>query len=248
LPDESELAYIIWKPDNLRFVWVEKREIRERYTEADFTERFDNSVATDSNVVEQRESNPDNIQVDANSALLQNTFITYKAWKVTYKRALIVFDWNLIDGSAMLMIRAMGESNYKKLKSDFEAKLNPIIGIRGFSPVILSSSIRRIHENENIRPHSLKSRTNLGTQIEIVSADDQNSFRDDDVAMRADNIIKNDTTGLVGDFYWSTNENLSEEVHTKIYAHAVNNQYISVAGQHREQDIRYVLSRIRNFC
>jgi len=230
LPDHPTLTSIDWTAQNVRFVWIEKRPWRERVPGEDKNEN-------------QSRENPE---------LKGDPILVWDAYRVNYSRSLIVFDWNFITNDAMLLIQRVhnGRENYVSIRDRFEAELSNIIDMNSFEKVRLSYGLRLIEKSDETRRHKMtfQSIANRG-KIAVASPNRHDDVFEDEVIEGIQVVLGDRVAGLLGNFYWfPVDGQLSCEVYTLIYGSKAEDQRIGILAAHKEQDIRYVLSRIRHYC
>jgi hypothetical protein len=220
LPDTPTLSSVIWNPSRLRLVWVEKRLWRERTPQHD--KKVDDMV--------------------------------WEAFQIHTSRGLVTFDMNLVSGDAMLMIQRLPDrrgpshrTDYPQVRDEFEKQLEPITSISYFERIPISPAIQHIEQlaQSEVRRRQVSHRTEQGAKANWISATpDQDIFADPDIK-RSRHALGNRIASLHGDFYWLPIEReLTRRLHCKLYT---IDQRIGVFGEHTEGDVRYVISRIRQY-
>jgi hypothetical protein len=229
LPDEPTLTSIEWTPDRVRFIWVEKRVWHDRDTTKDET------------IITRREK----------SDFIREQ-IVLRAYRVRLSRGLITFDWDLNTNHAMMLIQRLPRGNqYVSTRDTFEKALTSIFAINTFEKARVSRSLRSIENCDETRRHHMtfQSTHNRGTIAVTSPHKKYDVFSHDSVIERARNALDIDATGLLGNFYWKpVAGQLSCEVYTHIYGIDDNDQRVGILAEHTEEDVRYVLSRIRAHC
>ncbi|MDI6733801.1 MAG: hypothetical protein QME51_10270, partial [Planctomycetota bacterium] len=136
----------------------------------------------------------------------------------------------------------------------FAGLVNPCLDITGFEKIDLRRAIRKLSELEaqgkpEARSHSIAFRSSGGWTNETTSPKPSASVLEETDFGKALDIIRKRSIGHIGNFYWldssdiSADHNLLEdEVHTIIVG---NKRRINFTTPNREEDIRYVLSRVR---
>ena len=173
--------------------------------------------------------------------------MVWRAYRINVSRGLIAFDWDLASGHAMLMIQRLPRgTKYHHIRDRFERELEPILDLSQFEQVRVSRAIQRIQESGEVRRRQLAYQTRRGGKATFTSADwSRDTFADPDLE-RAGQALRSGTAGLLGNFYWlPVQGKLGRELHSKLYA---SDQRVGVFGEHLEQNVRYVLFRIRYYC
>ena len=172
--------------------------------------------------------------------------MVWRAYRVNVSRGLVAFDWDLVSGYAMLMIQRLHRgTKYSQTRGRFTRELEPIVGLNYFEPVLVSRAIQPIEASGEVRRRQLKYQTRRGGKATFTSAGrSQDTFEDPNL-QRAGQALQRETASLLGNFYWLPKDTLKHELHCNIYA---ADQRIGIFGEHREQEIRYVLSRILHYC
>lgn len=233
LPVEPTLSTIQFDEENgtIRFIWIERRTWRVRLPDEDRIER-----ATDN---------------DLPNSLIQDQ-IVWQAYRVRMARGLIVFEWNLNTNDAMMLIQQLPSGRqYKALRDQFEGYLRRFFAIDSFDKVRLSSALPGIETcGETRRQHmTFRSTDNRGKIAVTSPRKEQDVFDDDIVINRARTAVGGDATGLLGNFHWLENGGRPDtEVYTQIYGEDDDDQRVGILAEHTEQNVRYVLSRIRHHC
>ncbi len=173
--------------------------------------------------------------------------MVWRAYRIHVSRGLMAFDWDLLSGHAMLMIQRLPTgTKYHLIRDKFERKLEPAIGLNQFERVRVSRAIQPIEASGEVRRRKLSYQARRGGKATFTSADQSSDTFADAVFERAGQVLRQETTGWLGNFYWLPQEGkLERDLHVQIYA---SDQRIGIFGEHKEQDARYVLSRIRHYC
>ncbi len=173
----------------------------------------------------------------------------WQAYRVKTSRGLVAFDWHFLTNDAMLMIHTLPSgSHYRRIRATFEDKLNVLVHLDQFDPLRVAECVHRIKRSDEVRRRHLEFRTVHSGTVKLTSSDTSHDTLEDPVLERTHGALESETAGLVGHLYWKRGDGLSEEVNCKIYGADDQDQRVSITGEHREQDVRYVLSRIRYYC
>ena len=226
LPKELTLASIEHRPnDELVIYAVEGREYRERKKELDETK-----------TVGEEE-------------------IELRAYIHQVARGVVTFRWDLVSNDAMLQISQLPKgSKYEKIEETFADMIMPVLDLIRFQKLDLKPAIKKLHEleadgNPEARPHGVSYRSQGGRRVSVESATPSDSVSGEPTVDDAFGNIRRQGVGHLGNFYWhpvsvnNANGNpLLKEVHASIVG---NKDRINFHTPNREEDLKYVLSRIR---
>jgi hypothetical protein len=173
--------------------------------------------------------------------------MVWRAYRLNVSRGLIAFDWDLVSGYAMLMIRRLPHgTRYDAIKKELESVLEPLVSLSQFERLRVSRAIPDIQRSSEVRRRHISYRTIRGGEASLTSAGRSRDALADPALKRADSALEGDTTGLLGDFYWLPAQGgLKSELHSRLYA---QDQRVGIFGEHQEKDVRHVISRIRHYC
>lgn len=173
--------------------------------------------------------------------------LSYKAYRRRVERGVTTFDWDLVSRHAALMIRRLskgGDSGYDDTRAGFERELEPFMTISGFDRLRVSRGIGRIESSGEARSRQLAHQTKRGGRATFTSRGRKRDALDDQDLNAARNALGN-TSPLLGNFYWQDVVEEGREMHVKLYA---ADQRLGIFGEHSEEEVRHVLSRIRHHC
>lgn len=173
--------------------------------------------------------------------------MVWRAYRIKVSRGLIAFDWDLVSGYAMLMIRRLPRgTRYDHIRSQFEKLLEPIVGISRFERVRVSQAIGAVELSGEVRRRQIAYQTRRGGKASFTSASRSGDTSADPALQGAVDSLRGETAGVLGNFYWLPGrDGLASELHCKLYA---ADHRVGVFGEHEERDVRYVISRIRYYC
>jgi len=174
--------------------------------------------------------------------------LLWKAYKIMTSRGVIVFEWDLISGHAMLMIqRLQSRDKYHQIKGRFLQELDPIIGISNFETVRVSKAIKQIENSGEARKRQLTHCTILGGKVKLSSDSRKTDLYADPQLKESRKALGKDITSWLGNFYFSPDQGccLNKEIHVLLYA---EDQRVGIFGECREEEVRYILSKIRKYC
>jgi hypothetical protein len=167
-----------------------------------------------------------------------------KEYLITKFRDLVIFRVYLVSGDAELMIHQLPRgSRYDEEKEPYLKQLDDWFKFGILTNIGLQAAIKKLENSDKVRVRNLGFRTDMGSQIEFVSASiDQGIYEDPD----ARNARKNIRSGLgnATNCYWLTSKSqnvLIQELRTRIYA-----DRIAFTRQCRQEEVDYVLAGLRN--
>jgi len=171
--------------------------------------------------------------------------ILVKKFLIRKYRATTMFRVSLITGDAELLIHRLPQGfDYRREKNKYLRRLDEWFGWGVLRHLDLYPAISKIENSGEVRVRDVGVRTVRGSHIDIISPSRKHGIHDDPDAFSARRTIRTGT-GSKGNFYWlpdKTGGMLSREVHTIIYRDRV-----AFLGEYREEEINYVLGRIRHF-
>lgn len=229
LPAEPTLSTIEFNNNRIRFIWVNRRTWYVPVSERDLPE-LDNTRLL---------GNPQDQLV-------------WRPYRLKMARGLIVFEWNLNTNDAMMLIQQLPSGRkYNPIRDEFEGYLRAFFDIDSFEKIRVSSALLGIEASGETRRHHMtyRSMVNRGTMA-VTSPRRENDVLDADLAIkRARDALGVDGAGLLGNFYWTPRAGRpSKELYTQLYGEEEDDQRVGILAEHTEENVRYVLSRIRHHC
>ena len=168
--------------------------------------------------------------------------LVWRAYKRHISRGIVTFEWNLLNGRAMLMIEQLPRGfRYSESRDFFASEMEPIVSLGRFQPIQVSKAIKPIEQSEPVRCRQIAFESPTGATAQFTSASRSRDVYQDDTFESAADIMRDSTIGSDGNFYWQKGGGLSRELHCRIYGH---DQRVGIFGQHREADVRHVLEKI----
>jgi hypothetical protein len=256
----NQHLYLYRAPDRLLEPWWEEASARERLADLGLESLFGRQrplVLPDQATLASIEWAPDRARFvwvekrqwteRASEQDIEQDDMVWQAYRRKVTRGLVAFDWDLVSGDAMLMIQRLPAGRtYRPVRDRYEAELAQIVGLDHFQRVRVGPAIHPIERSDEVRRRQLTYRTLRGGEAALTSANQWTDAYADPILNRAGQALQDDTAGLRGNFYWlPVAGKLGGEVHTKIYG---SDERIGIFGEHREGDVRYVISRIRHHC
>jgi len=167
-----------------------------------------------------------------------------KKYLVREFRATTLFRVSLITGDADLLIHRYPSLDYNQEKDNYLLLLDSWFGWGMLNHENLHPTIMKIENSKEVRIRNVGLITPKGSHIGIASSSTGEGIHNDPEASR---IRKSGRTSISnkGNFYWlpeKTKKALTREIHTLIHRDRV-----VVYGECREEELNYVLGRIRNF-
>lgn len=225
LPDSPTLVSVEHNTDRhrIRFIWVEKRTRLERDAESD--------------------PPPARFRIGEDSSLER---IIYQAYREITVRGIILFDWDIENDEAMVMIHKLTGTDYAQVRNTRLSELEEILPIQDFRLLPVSSIVTRLQHSDEVVRRELTFQTLNNEGKLSVSSGNQDDVFADQVLEQARTQIIDSVTGLSGSLRWKTENN--KQIALELYGKVADDQRIGIAAQELEEDIRYVLRRIRTYC
>ena len=223
LPEEPELSTITLTDRLIQFTWVEKHEWFQR------TRDFDD------------------VEGD----------IVLRAFRRNLERRVTRFEVDLTTGICLMTIPKIsnlptnaddGEDEkklgkYEKIRDGFEEKLTKVLPISSFKKFSLKKTIEKLQESDEVMRRENVFETPDRSQIRLLSASSDIDTREDIRVEALRSKIPADTPGTAGNYKWLPSKGgLGREIGVKLYG--LENR-VAINVQCTEEEVRYVLSRIR---
>ena len=226
-PNELTLITVEYPQDreSIRFIWAQNR----------------------SETAREESKDPDpGAWGDNTGSMLER--IILRAYRETMARDITSFEWNIKSGEAMLMIRKLSGREYKEVHDKIWLELKNIIPVDDFQQLSISKLIKNLNLDNTdeviIRKATFKSMDNDGT-ILVASGNQEDAFEDHVLERTRTGFIE-DVNGLRSNIRWKINK--KKDIGIELYARKSGDQRIGISAQELEEDIRYVLQRIRTYC
>jgi len=173
--------------------------------------------------------------------------LVWRAYRVSFSRGVISFYWDFASEVAMMLIgRLPSGTVYRHIQDRMAREMRPFLDLAAFEPAPVGRAMHGLWRSHEARQRQLSVRTPRGGQAGFTSARTPQDIRDDPDLRNARSRLGPEVRGELGNYYWLANGNpLSTELHLKIYA---NDQRVAIFGERTEQEVRYVLSRVRSLC
>lgn len=224
LPEKATLSQINLDEKRIQFIWVEKHEWFRRDTTLD---------------------NTDNLGYEL------------RGFRRHLERRITRFECNLETGESMLCIPAMSNaleaptdgnrlashSKYQKVREEFAAILEPIMNISSFTQVEIRSVITLLESSQEVMRKENVFETPEGMHFKLLSTIINKDINEDHRTKKVRDVIPSDSPGLNGSYQWLQKEKaLDRNISVKLFG---QEQRIAIALKCDEDEVRYVLSRIR---
>lgn len=173
--------------------------------------------------------------------------ILYKAYKQRIERGITSFDWDLLSGHAALMIQQLPSgSRYDLVRDRLKSELEALVRISEFDLLRVSRGIRHVERSSEARRRQLSEETKRGSRATFTSGSRKRDAFVDDPDLDASRTALRESSPVLGNFYWlPVDGKLKCETHVKLYA---QDQRVGIFGELDEDEVRFVLSRIRHHC
>lgn len=167
-----------------------------------------------------------------------------KKYEPHITRGITIFRIDLVSGNAELMIQRLPRgTNYEEVRERYDQELGRMIDLDAFSLLDTGQAIGRIEDSGEVERRACNYITVAGGKAGFKSRSRGADYISDPSLKRARSALGTSIAGLLGNFYWLPCENLSRKIHTHIYLNRVG-----IFGECTEQEVNYVLSRIRHFA
>jgi hypothetical protein len=174
--------------------------------------------------------------------------LLFRAWQLNTARGTLAFDWDLESGEAMLMIQRLPSgTQYSSIRDDVMKWLGRFIELDGFEVVRISAAIKPLLNSGEVRDRRTRWETMQGGRATFTSPGMKKGIGADDTLRRMEAAGRDDIQGSLGNMYWLPNGTnaMKEEFHTTLHK---TDQRIGIMGEKTEQEVRYVVGRIRAHC
>jgi hypothetical protein len=174
--------------------------------------------------------------------------LVFRAWQRKTARGTLAFDWDLQSGEAMLMIQRLPSgTQYPKVRDTMVKWLAPFVDLSAFEVVRVSSGIKSILESGEVRERRTRWETIAGGKATFTSPALHKDIRDDATLRKMEAAGSGAIQGSMGNMYWLAKDSatLNQEFHSLLHR---KDQRVGVMGEKIEQEVRYVIGRIRAHC
>lgn len=166
-----------------------------------------------------------------------------KKYLVQEVRETTLFQVDLSSGEAELLINRSKDVDYDEEKDKYLKQIYDIFGWDPLEPLKLEPTINSIGSSDEVIARTIGLKTPKESIINIGSPSKKEGISDDPEALKAKNSLTM-SVGTRGYFYWlkkSSDGILRQDLYTRIYQ-----ERFSVYGERTEQEVNYVIRRIRH--
>lgn len=169
-----------------------------------------------------------------------------RIYQIHTTRGVTIFRIDLVSGNADLLIQRLPRgTNYTEVKERYEDKVRKIVDLDTFSLLNIKSSIRKIEDSGEAERRQTNFETIAGGKISFKSRSRGVDYTTDPSLSAARHALGERVSGLLGNFYWLPKTPLARKIHTHVYG---GDSRVGVFGECSEQEVNYVLSRVRYFA
>jgi hypothetical protein len=181
--------------------------------------------------------------------------VEYRAYERVVTRGIVLFRWDMINGSAALHI-SQGTTAYSY--DDAEARFQRLVGgvmpIDQFARRDLRLAIRRLYDQEvagdgEVRSHRFRYRSAMGRDVDIASPTAAVSVLGESFIDQALSLVASRSAGRIGNFYWlsrkgpvPTSNPIPREQHVVVLGEEGRVHFMTASS---EPIVSYVLQRLR---
>lgn len=175
--------------------------------------------------------------------------IELRAYQVQNRRGICYFDWNLVSGSAALLMQLLPKATeYKALQSRLLDDLGNWLPVAAFETTGLQGLIGKLEASTEVSRRNLVLATADRSEVDIKSGDrNTDAYADKSiVALRKAMNKEGPVASRRGFFYWQVADKfLDRTIPMRVYP---KDNRLSIHGQCTESEVQYVLSRVRSVC
>ena len=174
--------------------------------------------------------------------------LLFRAWQLNTARGTLAFDWDLQSGEAMLMIQRLPSgTQYSNIRDDVMRLLDRYVELDAFEVVRISTAIKPLLDSGEVRDRRTRWETIQGGRATFTSPGMRKGIGADETLRRMEAAGRDDIQGSLGNMYWLPKGStaMKDEFHTTLHK---RDQRIGIMGEKTEQEVRYVVGRIRAYC
>jgi len=157
-------------------------------------------------------------------------------------RETTLFQVSMTTGDAELFIHRSSSLDYEKEEEKYLNLINDLFGWN-LKHIDLNTAINNIESTEEVRTRNVAFETPIGSNINIGSPSKDKGIEEDPQAVRTRDSITLGR-GTLANFYWSKNKSddmLTSDLYTRMYS-----DRISIFGERTENEVNYVIGRVRH--
>jgi hypothetical protein len=174
--------------------------------------------------------------------------LVFHAWERKDARGTLAFDWDLQSAEAMLMIQRLPSgTHYSRVRDEMVRWLSSFVDLSAFEVVRVSSAIKPILESGEVRERRTRWETTQGGKATFTSPGLDKDIRADATLRAMEAAGRGNIQGSMGNMYWLVRDGstLDHEFHTFLHR---KDQRLAIMGEKIEEEVRYVIGRIRAHC
>ena len=170
--------------------------------------------------------------------------VLVKRYKLYQSRGVTMFRLNLHTGHAELMIQRLPSgTKYAAIRDAYKDRLAGIINFDSLAAVTTAGAILRIEQSGEVERRATNFETPAGSRTSYKSRARGADYNNDEAIRRSREALGTDVAGEQGNFYWLPDNTLARRIHTYVYK-----DRIAILGECVEQEVDYILSRVRGFA
>ena len=173
---------------------------------------------------------------------------TYRAYVKRTGRGILSFDWDLGSGVGMIMIQRLPSStNYERVRNELMLEMRDVIELSQFEPIRIAGAITRIAKSSEVDVRKHVRETRKGGKATLQSRSRKSAVKDDPDLRNAEAALGAKTVGNHLNVYWlpTPKKELPTRLHTTLHT---KDHRIGIYGDRTEDEVRYVIGRIRSYC
>jgi hypothetical protein len=175
--------------------------------------------------------------------------VEMRAYEIQNRRGICYFDWNLVSGSAALLMQLLPKATeYKALQARLFEDLGHWLQTPAFEIVGLQSLIGKLEDSKEVTRRNLVLATSGLSEVDIKSFNRNTDAYSDRAVVKMREAMQKEgpVAQRRGFFYWQeANKFLDRTIPMRVYP---KDNRLSIHGQCTESEVQYVLSRVRAVC
>jgi hypothetical protein len=175
--------------------------------------------------------------------------VELRAYEIQNRRGICYFDWNLVSGSAALLMQLLPKATeYKALQFRLLDDLGKWLPIEVLETIGLQALIGKLEASNEVSRRNVVLATADLSEVDIKSGDrNSDAYADKSiVALRKAMNKEGPVASRRGFFYWQIADKfLDRTIPMRVYP---KDNRLSIHGQCSESEVQYVLSRVRAVC
>jgi hypothetical protein len=174
--------------------------------------------------------------------------LVFHAFERKTARGTLAFDWHLETGESMIMIQRLPSgTHYNEVRDEMARCLAPFVDLATFETLRVGTAIKPILRSGEVRGRAANWETLQGGRVSFTSPGMRQGIGADETLRRMEAIGGEDIQGRLGNMYWLPPEAgvLTQELHAMVHK---KDQRVGIMGEKLEEEVRYVVGRIRAHC